>query len=74
MAGLKQYEPTTRGKHKGEIRFRCSWRNSEGKQLGKTKYSRNNAKKFCSDIEAGFVNRDTGEYFDDGVGTANARD
>ena len=64
MAGMKQYDPTTRGKHKGEVRFRISWRNSAGKQIGKTMYGRSNANRFKKDIEAGFVNRDTGEYFD----------
>ena len=64
MAGMKQYPPTTRGKHKGEVRFRVSRRNSEGRQIGKTMYGRSNANQFKKDIESGFVNRDTGEYFD----------
>jgi integrase len=64
-AGMKQYEPTTRGPHKGEVRFRVSWRDSAGKQFVITKYGRRNAKGFKKDIEDGFVNRDTGEYFDE---------
>ena len=54
-----------RAPHKGEVRFRVSWRNSSGKQLGKTMYGRSNAKRFKKDIEDGFVNRDTKEYFDE---------
>ena len=65
MAGMKQYEPTTSGKHKGVVRFRISWRNSKGKQQSKTMYGRSKAKCFRNDIEAGFVNRDTGKYFDE---------
>ena len=65
MAGMKLYEPAARGPHKGETRFRCSWRNSAGKQLSRTKYGRSNAKRFKRDIERGFINRDTGKYFDE---------
>ena len=64
MAGMKQYDPTTRGPHMGKVRFRCSWRNSEGRQLGKTKYGRSSAERFCRDMEKGFINIDTGIYKD----------
>ena len=65
MAGMKHYPATTRGEHKGEDRFRVSRRNSAGKQISKTMYGRSNAKRFKKDIEDGFVNRDTGKYFDE---------
>ena len=65
MAGMKQYPPSKRGEHRGEERFNISWRNSAGRQRARTKYGRSNAKRFKSDIEAGFVNRDTGKYFDE---------
>lgn len=64
MAGFRQIPAANRGKHKGEARFRCCWRNAEGRQRGKTIYGRNDAKRFCRDMEEGFINPETGEYFD----------